>query len=227
MNTPSSASSKPSAVNVLYDADVSTYDIPDEGDEYARPSTSTSYYITGAEMVIDHESEPFNCLCATRLYQGQEIFVLTAISSTGDSFGHDDGGSIDFLAVFTTEQRALKAQSQIQAHYDITQLLDRYRPHDAFKTLLQKIPLLPNPPSLVPDTGKKQNHFIGNGKVGFDLSKFNLYSASFHNDAGEVEEVSTSWVGYFESLNSLDIDRLVLEPPKLFKEKTFKIGKIK
>lgn len=220
--------STPSAVHILYESYEEQTSSYDPEDEWSRPSTHTSHDVTGAELVIDHNKEPFSCLCASPLYPNQEIFVVTAIASTGDSFGHDSGRYIEFLAAFTSLEKAERAVRQVKAHYDINQAMDGYgHASDKFKTILTNMPLLPNPLPLVEKTKKHNHSFIGDGNQGFDMKKFEQHTVEFQNDIDEVEKASAIWVGYFERLDDIRVERLTLLPPKLFRDQKVNIAKPK
>ena len=92
-------------LGVHVDSHVTTTRERDTDDSWDRGSTSTTWYVNsialprkleneyksgGPRDTIDYEGE---------VNLGDEMYLLYAVYSTGDSFGHDADGMIDFISV--------------------------------------------------------------------------------------------------------------------------------
>lgn len=71
------------------------------------------------------EDNHFNCVGAFDAVPGETVYVVSATYSTEDSFGHDAGSELEFVAVFKTLEKEERCRQQLQAHTDIYQMLSR------------------------------------------------------------------------------------------------------
>lgn len=73
-------------------------------DNWDRDDTSSTWDVSGIHLSTDdkYRSVP-NYLDAK---EGDLIWVVYAVYSTGDSFGHDEDGSFEFINVFSNEKDA-------------------------------------------------------------------------------------------------------------------------
>lgn len=80
-------------------------------DEWDRDSTSTSWSfgdLTFIKPQIWGRSE--SMLTDFPVKVGDEVFVVVAVYSTGDSFGHDAGANVEVLGIYKSCGKAKKAK---------------------------------------------------------------------------------------------------------------------
>jgi hypothetical protein len=74
---------------------------PNSDDDWDRGDTHTDHTVNG--LVIGEDS---NCLSLADVAVGDKIWLVYAIYSTGDSFGHDSNEQIEFFTVHRNEEVA-------------------------------------------------------------------------------------------------------------------------
>jgi hypothetical protein len=92
---------------------------PTEGDSWDRGNTSTTWYV-GDVYKEDTKSNPLPKGDYHTLDVGYKIkpgtyYLVFAVYSTGDSFGHDEQSSIDFIDLFKTHDAAEECKSTLVA----------------------------------------------------------------------------------------------------------------
>lgn len=165
------------------------YDSCDADEEFSRPSTYTTHEIKDVLWVEEHP----DCLGAFWPHVGQDVFLVSVIYSTGDSFGRDAGYGLEHVAVFSSKEKAELCVKQIEAHAYLVNALESVRSHP--QTLDQHISNL----AIAPPLDKNGN---------WDFKKWQGKSsmAWFVNDLGEFEACYTPWIGYFEGIDSVEIN---------------------
>lgn len=81
-------------------------------DEWSRDSTTSSHSVDGISLASEY---PDVTACFP-VKDGDTIYLLYAVYSTGDSFGHDENSSIAYIDVFKTYEKAEKAAKDIRMH---------------------------------------------------------------------------------------------------------------
>ena len=123
----------------------------DPDDRWSRASTATSWTVHGVRLVEQdgHQSLPVDF----PVQVGDVVHVLYAVYSTGDTFGHDDGYSLEFLSVhknYEVAQRNLasvEGRSRANSQYTMTLEFDsggkveRHCPWDGFLESLDYVRL--------------------------------------------------------------------------------------
>ncbi|NJO58777.1 MAG: hypothetical protein HC836_10645 [Richelia sp. RM2_1_2] len=144
----------------VYDDDQIWYsDQPD--DSYGkRPSTRTEHNILGI-----YEAEHGDLVTALDLKVGDTAFLLYAVWSTGDSFGHDDGKYLTTIHLFDSREKAELARKAILDH-------------------------------------NRANDINGNNPVS--------YTVVYLDNDGKPQTECASWVGYFESLDDVEIEEVIV-----------------
>ncbi len=85
----------------------------DPNDSWDRPNTYTTHRVEGLRLC---DKDGYGCLPVDDdIKSGDTLWVLYAIYSTGDSFGHDEGGQFEWLSWHRTEELAQKNLSAIEA----------------------------------------------------------------------------------------------------------------
>ena len=182
--------------------------------EYDRDDTSTSHTLQSVELVEDNR---FNCVGAFEATPGDTVHVVSATYSTGNSFGHDAGSGLEFVAVFKTFEKAERCRQQLQAHTDIYQMLNRrWRENDPN----EEARLLALSSKLAEPVKPKTKKVKGVSKAVFDPKTFDGLSAKYQDERDEVHTLCPPWLGYFESLDSLSVDAFVLQPAQTLQTKT-------
>ena len=119
-------------IEVIYRGYTSITSEVDPDDEWSRPSTETQYSIDGFE-VHKREADGYELQTLYEPQHGVDYYLLYAVYSTGDSFGHDDGGGIEFIGFYTDSekwigeenQRRIDTNSYDSGSYNITLLSPR------------------------------------------------------------------------------------------------------
>lgn len=84
---------------VEYDGHEENLGGSDPNDRWSRDSTSTTWNVHGLVLGEDHHG-----LCLDGLVRpGDTVWLVYAVWSDGDSFGHDEGARIDFITVHREE----------------------------------------------------------------------------------------------------------------------------
>lgn len=96
----------------------------DPTDEWSRASTETSWTVHGIRL---QDKAGYESLRADFPVQvGDAVHVLYAVYSTGDSFGHDEGASFEFLSVHKNYDvavrnlRAVEGRTRTNGNYSMT-----------------------------------------------------------------------------------------------------------
>lgn len=90
-------------------------DITDEcgqDEEWCRDSTTSSWTVNGLEI---EEKYPDVTACFP-VASGDQCYLVYAVHSTGDSFGHDENSQITYVDLFSTSEKAHAAAKVIQDH---------------------------------------------------------------------------------------------------------------
>lgn len=86
---------------------------PDPEDEWDRANTRTTWYVEGLSL---HDEDAYGRLPVDfEVSNGDELFAVYAVYSTGDSFGHDDCSDLEFIDVFKDFEKAKKCVDDIKA----------------------------------------------------------------------------------------------------------------
>lgn len=84
---------------------------PDPDDRWDRASTSTSWSVHGLTL---HDKDTYDAVINyLEAKEGDEVYALYAVYSTGDSFGHDASGQLEFINVFATYKDAERARDSL------------------------------------------------------------------------------------------------------------------
>jgi hypothetical protein len=209
--------SQAQAKNAAFKVDYTSYtDVTREATEpeYDRDDTSTSHTLQSVELVEDNR---FNCVGAFDAVPGETVYVVSATYSTGDSFGHDAGSGLEFVAVFKTLEKAERCRQQLQAHTDIYQMLNRcWRENDPN----EEARLLALNSRLAEPLKSRVKKVKGVTKTVIDPKTFEGFSAKYQDERDEVHTLCPPWLGYFESLDSLSVDAFLLQPVQTPQTKT-------
>jgi hypothetical protein len=149
----------------------------DPEDAWSRDSTRSSWDVHGIAL-SDKYPEVTACFPVA---DGDTVYLLYAIYSTGDSFGHDEDGRISFIEVFKTLEKAETAAKAIREHCDwYTGMHNRWTPMSA------------------KDRKAVQKKYSSE------------YTVSIVRENGEKMDVHASWNGYFESLSYVEVASFVV-----------------
>jgi hypothetical protein len=89
------------------------------------PDDHSSHNINGIMEV--GEDEHYDIMVPYEVEKNKGYFLLYCVYSTGDSFGHDADGCIEFVGLFKTEEEAVENLKRIEAHYkDRSKSIDDY-----------------------------------------------------------------------------------------------------
>lgn len=86
----------------------------DPTDEWDRPDTSTTHFIEGFTV----ESKWHDFSVDFEPNYDSTYFLLYAVYSTGDSFGHDHNGGIEYLGLFENYETAELNLKRVEAMTD-------------------------------------------------------------------------------------------------------------
>ncbi|NCP98209.1 hypothetical protein GW796_00710 [archaeon] len=175
----------------------------DPEDDYSRASTSTTYSIHGISI---SEDSSFDSSGAFEVKDSEldKVYLVTAIYSTGDSFGNDEGYGIEFIEVFQSKDKAERCAKQIQANAD----LYNYLSNNYGKKDINKFNELISFTHNCPPVNKK-------GK----LDSSHLSDVYYQNERNETKKFYSPWNGYFESLDSVSVEEFDLSLKKKTKYK--------
>jgi hypothetical protein len=174
-----------------YREDTST---PDPEDEWDRANTHTDHSVEGIKVVDDNSFDVIGAFEIDPANPGV-VYLVYAIYSTGDSFGHDSGYGIEFISVFKTQDKADKCAEQIEANAELYKLNDMYYlSHQEKEKRIKK----------VVEKLDGQVEFDPNGKI----NENQLYNAFYMDEKGGKVTISVPWNGYFESLDSVNVVEL-------------------
>jgi hypothetical protein len=147
-----------------------------------------------------------DCIGAFLPEEGQPIWVVSAIYSTGDSYSHQAGAGIEFIACFKTEQKANRCAAQLRAHADLYGVLNRaYTVESERKSAIERYALL-----LAKPLEKKKE--VGSPTEAWDVSAFEPYMAYWMDEQDQIQTISPPWNGHFDSLDSISYDAFDLKP---------------
>ena len=82
-------------IKVDYDSYVANLGGRDPTDEWSRDSTSTEWTVNGVSIGDDR----YELSLPGEVKAGDTVWLVWAVWSDGDSFGHDAGARIDFVTV--------------------------------------------------------------------------------------------------------------------------------
>lgn len=139
------------SIEIVDDTRTSEYGDFDPDDTFSRPNTSTEHNIRG--FSVGGESQYYDEVVLYEPEKGTTYYVLYAIYSTGDSFGHDEAGGIEYYGFYREDQLDVAKEN-------------KRRLNAAQEGAEAKI--------IMPDGSKEHNVYV-------------------------------PWLGYFESLDDLDI----------------------
>lgn len=111
-------------------------------DEWDRDDTYTTWYVQGAKIGDGYKSCPY----PDELKVGDAVYCVYVVYSTGDSFGIDDHGRLEFISVHKNKDLAQKNANEIERksgynadagpiiieHDDGTKITMRYVPWDGY-----------------------------------------------------------------------------------------------
>src|SRR5210317_84780 len=91
----------------------------DPDDEWDRDDTYTDHNIEGFRAAPEEDSKYFDLVVPYEPEFDKEYYLLYAVYSTGDSFGHDDGSGIEYIGLYTENELDVAREN-----------LDRVKKHD-------------------------------------------------------------------------------------------------
>ncbi len=99
------------SISIIRDASCTETSVPDPEDRWERAHTSTEHYIYGFRVTGTYFD------LAVRFEPEFEVdyYLLYAVYSTGDTFGHDAGGNIEFLGLYEKYETAQMNLMRVQA----------------------------------------------------------------------------------------------------------------
>lgn len=88
----------------------------DPNDEWSRASTHTDHNITGFK--VHPETQYGDVMVPYVPERGVDYYLLYVVYSTGDSFGHDSGSSVEYIGLYTADELhvAKENERRIEAH---------------------------------------------------------------------------------------------------------------
>ena len=102
------------SIDFDYDTYVEETTVPDTDDPWDRANTSTDYTFNGTfSAKKDGYADVF---MAEAPVLGRQYYAVVAIYSTGDSFGHDQGGCLEWLGLYNTCEEAYKVEHIVNSH---------------------------------------------------------------------------------------------------------------
>lgn len=129
----------------------------DPENSWDRPNTYVSHSITGFRALPEADGKYYDLVIPYEPLFDEEYFLLYAVYSTGDSFGHDEGAGCEHIGFYKKSQLEIAQENQ--------------RKIEEHKT---------------------------------DRNS-NSYSIILESPEGKEFEQQTPWVGYFESLDLVEI----------------------
>jgi len=75
-----------------------------QDDGWDRGDSSVSHNITGFRAAPEKEGKYYDLVVPYEPEFGVTYYVLYAVYSTGDSFGHDSGAGIEFIGFYTEDE---------------------------------------------------------------------------------------------------------------------------
>lgn len=91
-------------IRVLYNEYTEVTRVADSDDEWNRDDTSTTYSIGNVRVVP--EREWFDFPVGFTPERGESYWLVYVVYSTGDSFGYDENGGIEFIDLYRTLEEA-------------------------------------------------------------------------------------------------------------------------
>ena len=85
---------------------------PDPDDRWDRASTSTDHTITGFHAAPETDEKYYDLVIPYEPQYDEEYFLLYAVYSTGDSFGHDEGAGIEYIGFYRKNQLDIAQENQ-------------------------------------------------------------------------------------------------------------------
>lgn len=73
-------------------------------DGWDRGDTSTSHNIVGFHAAPESENKYYDLAVPFNPKEDVTYYVLYAVYSTGDSFGHDSGSSVEYIGFYTEDE---------------------------------------------------------------------------------------------------------------------------
>lgn len=141
-------------VDDVYSRDTSE---PDPDDSWDRASTYTTHNIEGFRAAPESDGKYYDIVVPYAPLFEERYYLLYVVYSTGDSFGHDEGSSIEYIGFYKPSQLGIAQENE-----------------------------------------RKINDFTHNRNSG-------KYSVKLKSPEGKVFEQSAPWVGYFESMDTMEI----------------------
>lgn len=195
-------------MTVLFKVDYESYvEVTREADpeeEYSGEDTQTSHWVNGLNVVEDNSFHVGGAFTKDELKNADnKVFLVNVIYSTGDSFSHQDSGSIEFVECFLDIGKAEDLIDNIQRHALIgngynTSKKDYRKEYIKYledNGIMEKIKADPN---------FKEKDFN-------DYLEYRLY---YLDEQEQLKITSTPWVGYFESISSVTAESLVADLKK-------------
>lgn len=91
------------------ESDTNVVSAPISGDSWDRGSTSTSWRF--GDISISKPSGDYRTITVDfEVKKGQQLHMVVAVWSDGDSFGHDHGKRCDVMSAHIIERRAFRAK---------------------------------------------------------------------------------------------------------------------
>ena len=91
----------------------------DPDDQWDRDSTSTSHNVVSFDASLANKGQYFELAVPYEPEYNKDYYVLYAVYSSGDSFGHDDGYGIEYIGLYTESELEIANENQrrIEDHY--------------------------------------------------------------------------------------------------------------
>lgn len=148
-----------------------------------RPDTHTSHYVRGIRLAKQEGYVDYDVVVDFEPQHGVPYHLVYAQYSTGDSFGHDRGRGFEIVGLYRSRDVADKIVADIK-QYDRKERTLRY----GYDPLTHK--------SL---SGKEI------GKLQKELEDMFIIG-----DDGKREKLYTPWIGYFDSLDYVEVQDFTL-----------------
>lgn len=168
---------------VLHDGYQEVTQEADPNNEWDRGSTSTSWTVGG--IVLASKKDMPDLTACFPVKAGDTVHVVFAVYSSGDSFGQDEHGNIEFIDVYKTAAKAARAAKAVRGHANwYRDINDRWSPMTAKERRLA------------------------------EKTYDNLYHVDVVREDGSQKNIYASWNGYFESLSYVEVATFVVDANK-------------
>lgn len=187
----------------------------DPEDIYSGEDTITTHSIVSVDLTYEKNFDVSGDMNENELLD--KIFLTYVIYSTGDSFSREEGAGIEYLECFITEEKATELAETIEIQNSIFKSMDSTSTDKKIKKYFQRLKDI----NIITELEAQETL---NGKV-FNEKKFLKDLSSrlyFRTESGSIKFTSVPWSGYFEVLESVNVEHVRVENIVNIK-KSFKI----